>query len=54
MIKEAGNSSYKNDLISVELSGNIDTDKLYVILNAPALTDADSYRVITNKQTGSL
>lgn len=54
MIKESGSSTYKNDLISVQLSGNIDTDKLYVLLDAPALTDVDSYRVITNKQTGSL
>ena len=54
MIKESGSNVYKNDLISVQLSGNIDTDKLYVLLDAPALTDVDSYRVITNKQTGSI
>ena len=54
MVKESTSPVWKNDLISIELSGNIDLDKIHVIINAPQLTNLDFYRIITNKQTGSL
>jgi hypothetical protein len=54
MTKASGTVTYKNDLISVELSGNMLADKIHVIISAPALTNVDYYRIIANKQTGSL
>lgn len=53
MVKNAGSAVYKNDLISVELSGNIGANKLHVILGAAALSSGDSYRIIANKTSGS-
>lgn len=54
MTKQSGTNVWKNDLVSIELSGNIITNKLYVLLSAPAYSDEDSYRIFVNKQTGSL
>lgn len=54
MIKYSGSSQYINDLISVALSGNIATNKVHVLLNAAALSQLDTYKVIVTKQTGSL
>lgn len=53
MVKIAGSSVYKNDLISVELSGNIAANKLHIILGAAALSTGDSYRIIANKTSES-
>ena len=49
MIKESGSTIWKNDLISVQISGNIGTDKIHVLLEAPVLSETDSYRVIIQK-----
>lgn len=49
MVKYAGTSTYTNDLISVEISGNVSADKIHIILSAPALTNLDFYRIIVNK-----
>lgn len=54
MVKSGSSPIWKNDLISVELSGNMLADKLHVLISAPALTNSDFYRIIANKQTGSL
>lgn len=53
LVKESGTSTYKNHLIDYELSGNIDTDKIHVVLSASALSTDDSYRVIVGKPSGS-
>jgi hypothetical protein len=53
LIKESGTTTYRNYLIDYELSGNIGTDKIHVLLTAPALSTNDSYRVIAGKPSGS-
>ena len=54
MIKYSGSAQYKNDLIDVELSGNIAADKIHVLFYAPALSSFDSYRLVVNRQSGSV
>lgn len=49
MVKVSGSMTYKNDLISIELSGNLAEDKVHVILNAASLSFEDSFRIIANK-----
>lgn len=54
MIKYSGSDQYINDLMSVRLYANMGTNKLHVLVDAPSVTDKDSYRIIATKQTGSL
>lgn len=54
MVKVGSSTTWKNDLISVELSGNISTNKLHVLIDAPALTNTDYFRIFANKHTESL
>lgn len=49
MVKDSSSTIWKNDLISVQISGNVDTDKIHVLLEAPVLSQTDSYRVIVQK-----
>lgn len=54
VIKYSGSQEYVNDLISVRMRGNIATNKVNVLLDAPTVSNGDVYRVIATKQTGSL
>jgi len=54
VIRYSGSEDYVNDLISVRMRGNIATNKINVLLDAPTVSNGDKYRVIATKQTGSL
>ncbi len=45
MVKDG--DAWTNDLLSINIvSGGIDNDEIHILLDAPALTDADQYRVL--------
>lgn len=54
MVQYNAESTWVNDLLSVELSGNPGANKLHVLINAPDLSNLDKYRIFAHKQTGSL